>query len=93
MNVRGSLVPVVDGRRALGHAGNGQGSVVLLEVGERLVGFSVDEVLDLLSVSADALAGRVELPGIDPRLVEAVGRSEDRSFVLLDFDAVLGPIF
>ena len=57
------------------------------------MGFMVDEVLDLLTVSPDDLSDRRELPGVDPRLVRAVARRGDSSFVLLDLDALLGPIF
>lgn len=94
VNVRGSLVTVVDGRQALGRsAGSSGGSIVLLDVGRRTVGLVVDEVIDLIAVPAGELADRQELPGIDPAVVRAVGRRADLSFVLLDFDALLGPIF
>jgi purine-binding chemotaxis protein CheW len=93
INVRGELVPLVDGRRALGHAASeGHGTIVLVEVGERAAGFTVDEVIDLLTVSGDDLSDRDELPGVDPRLVRAVGRRGDESFVFLDLDALLAPI-
>lgn len=93
INVRGQLVTLVDGRRALGYPPNGHGSIVLLDVGEHAVGFTVDEVMDLLTVSPDDLSDRRGLPGVDPRLVRAVGRRGNDSFVLLDLDALLGPIF
>jgi purine-binding chemotaxis protein CheW len=94
INVRGTLVTVVNGRRALGHGGSaGAGPIVLLDVGARTVGFQVDEVIDLLAVPRGDLTDRAELPGLDPAVVRAVGRRADLSFVLLDFDALLGPIF
>jgi chemotaxis signal transduction protein len=68
-------------------------SIVLLDVGSRTVGFVVDEVIDLIAMPAAGLADRQELPGVDPAVVRAVGRQADLSFVLLDFDALLGPIF
>jgi chemotaxis signal transduction protein len=93
-NVRGNLVTLVDGRRALGHSAESPGSsIVLLDVGSRTVGFVVDEVIDLIAMPAAGLADRQELPGVDPAVVRAVGRQADLSFVLLDFDALLGPIF
>ena len=93
INVRGQLVPLVDGRRALGHAPfEGRGTIVLCEVGEQYVGLTVDEVIDLLTVAPEDLSDRGELPGVDPRLVEAVGRRGDDMFVLLDLDALLAPI-
>jgi len=92
INVRGRLVTLINGRQALNHPpGNGDGPVILVEVGERTVGFSVDAVLDMFSVSPEDLAERADLPGVDVRLVKAVGRRADWSFVLLDTDALLGP--
>ena len=101
MNVRGTLVTVVEGWRALRQApppdepGEGaSGTIVLLEVdgGKKVLGFTVDEVVDLLSVGGEALERRQALPGIDPTLVRAVGRRAGQLFVVLDTDALLTPI-
>ena len=102
-NVRGTLVTVVEGWRALGQpkppaapAEGAAGSTVLLEVGEsrRLVGFTVDEVMDMLAVDPGTLEERAGggLAGVDPMLVRAVGRRGDQLFVVLDVAALLGPI-
>jgi purine-binding chemotaxis protein CheW len=103
-NVRGTLVTVVEGWRALGQPeppapppGQPQGgSTVLLEVGEsrRLAGFTVDDVMDMLAVSPATLEERTGggLAGVDPMLVRAVGRRGDQLFVVLDVAALLGPI-
>lgn len=103
-NVRGTLVTVVEGWRALRQPeppsrpptsdGAQDGPTVLLEVGggRKVLGFTVDEVVDLLSVSAEALDRRQALPGIDPTLVRAVGRRAGQLFVVLDTDALLTPI-
>jgi len=93
INVRGRLATLVDGRGALGMPpGTGDGPIVLLDVGDKTAGLAVDAVVDLVSVAADELVERGELPGVDPRLVRAVGRRADASFVLLDTDALLKPI-
>ncbi|HEU5260176.1 MAG TPA: chemotaxis protein CheW [Gemmatimonadales bacterium] len=105
INVRGTLVTVVEGWRALRQpeppppgpaASDGvqDGPTVLLEVGggRKVLGFTVDEVVDLLSVSAESLDRRQALPGIDPTLVRAVGRRAGQLFVVLDTDALLTPI-
>jgi chemotaxis signal transduction protein len=88
----------VDGWRALRQpepaADAEPGTTVLLEVagGKKVLGFTVDEVVDLLSVGGEALEGRQALPGIDPILVQAVGRRAGQLFVVLDTDALLTPI-
>jgi purine-binding chemotaxis protein CheW len=92
INVRGRVITLVDGRRALNHSsGGGGGPVILVDVGEWTVGLTVDAVLDLFSVSPEELAEREDLPGVDARIVKAVGQRADLSFVLLDIDALLRP--
>jgi chemotaxis signal transduction protein len=60
--------------------------------GRKAVGLIVDEVIDLLAVGAGALEPRQALPGLDPTLVQSVGRRADQLFVVLDLDALLVPI-
>jgi chemotaxis signal transduction protein len=101
-NVRGTLVTVVEGWRALGQPapapGAEGGSTVLLEVGERrtLAGFTVDQVMDMLALDPATLEERGGtgggLAGVDATLVRAVGRRGDQLFVVLDVAALLGPI-
>jgi hypothetical protein len=49
-------------------------------------------VMDLVPVPETDLAEREHLVGIDPTVVRAVGRHGDRSFLVLDLDALLGPL-
>jgi len=101
VNVRGQLVTVVEGWRALGQseaagaAGRGEaGTTILIATGGkgRLLGLAVDEVVDLLTVAAGALEPREALAGVDPILVRAVGRREGQVFVVLDTEALLAPV-
>jgi len=123
VNVRGTLVTVVEGWRALGQAPPAppttghptdeqelQGSTLILQLqggsrggggggggdgdngGHRLIGFTVDEVLDLLAGGDTVLEDRKGLPGVDPTLVRAVGRRNNELIIVLDVAALLGPI-
>ena len=92
INVRGELITLVDGHRLLGEEAAAAGPTLLLRVGEHSVGMAVDEVLDLISPADTEMVERAQLPGVDPRVVRAVGQQADRSFILLDLDALLGPI-
>ena len=102
VNVRGQLITVVEGWRALGQseeagtdgAGGGPGTTILISAGEhkRLLGLAVDEVVDLLTVGAGELEPREALAGVDPVLVRAVGRRAGQAFVVLDTDALLAPV-
>ena len=116
VNVRGTLVTVVEGWRALGlpppsplpspEAGPA-GSTIILELGKgddageggggggtskQLIGFTVDEVIDMLAIGETTLEDRKGLPGVDPTLVRAVGRRNGELFIVLDVAALLGPI-
>ena len=113
VNVRGTLVTVVEGWRALGlpplfptpspETGT-TGSTIILELGKaeetangraagrKLIGFTVDEVMDMLAGGETTLEDRQGLPGIDPTLVRAVGRRDGELFIVLDVAALLGPI-
>jgi len=74
---------------AHGDAGNG---------GKKLIGFTVDEVMDMLTTGVPGGAGdtvledRKSLPGVDPTLVRAVGRRNGELFIVLDVPALLGPV-
>ena len=122
VNVRGTLVTVVEGWRALGQSAPPvspapapqaasptdssaavSGSTIILEVrgdgdngARKLIGFTVDEVLDMLAAGDHALEDRRGLPGVDPTLVRAVGRRNRGDgkdlFIVLDVAALLGPI-
>jgi purine-binding chemotaxis protein CheW len=93
VNVRGTLVPVVDTAVALGlSAADGGASLVLIERNGRPVGLAVDEVLDLVSVPAAALGEGTALPGVRPDLVRAVGSAGGHHFVQLATDALLEPM-
>src|SRR5258706_1881545 len=116
VNVRGTLVTVVEGWRALGlpppsplpspEAGPA-GSTIILELGKgddageggggggtskQLIGFTVDEVIDMLAIGETTLEDRKGLPGVDPTLVRAVGRRNGELFIGLDVAALVGPI-
>ena len=58
----------------------------------KLIGFTVDEVLDMLAAGDHTLEGRQGLPGVDPTLVRAVGRRNGELFIVLDLAALLGPV-
>lgn len=92
VNVRGSLIPVLDGRRALGFPPREGGSLLVVEVAGRLAGLVVDEAQDLISVAEGDWAERADLPGVDRRWVQAVGRSHQAAFVLLDLSTLLEPL-
>ena len=94
VNVRGTLLTVLDGHVLLQQARReeDEGAIVVLEVAGKRYGLGVGQVLDFLEVPEQSIAPRSELPGVDPRLVRAVGLQDDRHFILLDVAALFAPI-
>jgi purine-binding chemotaxis protein CheW len=94
VNVRGTLLTVLDGHVLLQQARRegDEGAIVVVEVAGRRYGLAVGQVVDFLEVPEQSVAGRAELPGIDPRLVKAVGMQDGQHFILLDVDALVAPI-
>ncbi|HXE57168.1 MAG TPA: chemotaxis protein CheW [Gemmatimonadales bacterium] len=94
VNVRGTLLTVVDGPRLLDRPGarGEESSLLVLRLGGRAVGLQVDQVLDLVAMPEAALEPQGSLPGVDRRLLRAVGRHDARVFIVLDTDALLAPV-
>lgn len=107
VNVRGTLVTVVEGWRALGQDSSPlasppvpeavASSTIIFELGQReggrkLIGFTVDEVVDMLATDDTTLEDGTGLPGVDPTLVRAVGRRHGELFIVLDIAALLRPV-
>ena len=75
MNLRGRVVPIVDLRRRfdLGVSEQaGSGRILMIEVGEVIVGFLVDSVLEILKVTSDAICPAPELSVAQMRLISRV---------------------
>jgi purine-binding chemotaxis protein CheW len=94
VNVRGSLLTVLDGHRLLHQErrAEDEGAILVLEAGGRRYGLAVAQVVDFLEFPEHAIAERADLPGVDPRMVRAVGLFDDRPFVMLDLDALVAPL-
>jgi purine-binding chemotaxis protein CheW len=94
VNVRGTLLTVLDGHVLLQQARReeDEGAIVVLEVAGKRYGLGVGQVLDFLEVPEQSVVPRSDLPGVDPRLVRAVGLQGDRHFILLDVAALFAPI-
>ena len=94
VNVRGTLLTVLDGHVLLQQQREtgDEGAIVVVEVGGRRYGLGVAQVVDFLEVPEHSVAPRADLPGIDARLVRAVGIRNDQHFILLDIDALFAPI-
>ncbi|MGA2384255.1 MAG: chemotaxis protein CheW [Gemmatimonadales bacterium] len=104
VNVRGTLVTVVDARVALGAEAAGSGAsdegmnggagrtLVLVERSSCPIGLIVDDVLDLVTVDDDALTAGEAIPGVRPGVVTATGTAGGERFAQLATDVLLEPL-
>lgn len=93
INLRGQIIPVVDLRQRLGLATTEYGPmsrIVVVEVNDRTIGFTVDRVNEVLRISSaivDAAPGVVTR--VDSQFIAGIGKLEDRLVILLDLDKLL----
>ncbi len=90
INLRGKIIPVMDLRKRFGDQAledTSDSRIIVVEVSNRVIGFTVDRVNEVLRVDA----GIVEPPpslvtGVDSEYVQGVGKLEDRLLILLDLE-------
>jgi len=93
INLRGKVIPVVDLRRRFGlptAAHTRASRIVVVELGDQVVGIIVDGVSEVLRVNSSI----VEPPspvvaGLDSEYLEGIAKLPDRLVILLDLDRVL----
>jgi purine-binding chemotaxis protein CheW len=94
MNLRGTIIPVVDLRTRLGMPEIEAGrvtAIVVITVGAKIMGLIVDSVSDVIDIPPAA----VQPPGgftghIDTRFLTGLARADGRLVVLLDLERLLG---
>ena len=93
LNLRGTIVPIVDLRLKFGMAPTEPTSftvIVVVNVQERVMGFLVDGVSDVLEFSGKDIQPPPELGNkVDITFVSGIGNSNDHLVTLLDVDRVL----
>jgi purine-binding chemotaxis protein CheW len=91
INLRGRIIPVVDLRSRFGAFGERpeEAKIVIVELSEATVGIIVDEVKEVLTVSADQTEPPPEGAG-DAEYLEAVAKLEGRLLVILDMTKLFG---
>lgn len=94
MNLRGTIIPVIDLRRRFGLGRSEERSenarIIVVEMGDQTVGMIVDAVSEVLYLEAD----QIEPPspymtGVDARFITGVGNLGDRLIILIDLEKVL----
>ena len=93
INLRGKVIPVVNMRTrfnlpAVEHDGNTR--IVVMEFNQKIVGFLVDGVSEVLRIPASTVEPAPPVVcGIGSEYIRGVGKLEDRLLILLDLDTLL----
>lgn len=95
INLRGTVVPVLDLRAKLGlpQAEYNQFTViVIVNIGERVVGLVVDGVSDVVEFSASEVDPAAELGvDVDDSFIAGIAKPNGRLITLLDLNELVGP--
>ncbi|MEN4905198.1 chemotaxis protein CheW [Luteimonas sp. TWI1416] len=93
INLRGTIVPVIDLRLKLRLAQARYDSftvMIVLNVDDRVVGIVVDGVSDVVPLSAEQIRPTPEFgAAIDTRCISGIGTFDDRMLILLDIETLL----
>ena len=94
MNLRGTIVPVVDLRAKFGMEAAEYTAftvIIVLTVGTKVVGLIVDAVSDVLNIPKTDIQATPDFGAqVDARFISGMAKAGDKLVVLLDIDRVLG---
>ncbi|HLM54396.1 MAG TPA: chemotaxis protein CheW [Pseudoxanthomonas sp.] len=93
INLRGTIVPVIDLRLKLRLAQARYDAftvMIVLNVQDRVVGIVVDSVSDVMALGAEQIRATPEFgASVDTRFISGIGTVEDRMLILLDIEALI----
>ncbi len=96
INLRGSVVPVIDLRIKFNMAERAYDKftvILILEVKERIIGAIVDAVEDVIALSQEEMQATPDFSsGVKADFIEAMGRRGEKLIILLDIDRVLSDV-
>ena len=93
INLRGSIIPVIDLRKRFGLAvekTTKASRIVVVESSSQMIGMVVDAVAETLRLSADEIEPPSPvIASIDAEYLRGVGKQDNRLVILLDMEKVL----
>ncbi|MDD5285746.1 MAG: chemotaxis protein CheW [Desulfuromonadaceae bacterium] len=95
INLRGNLIPVMNIRKRFQMpAGddNIQSKLLIVSLARQILALMVDDVMEVISVSAEDIKPPLQMvSGVGMEFILGVCLSNDRVFMILDIDSLLGP--
>ena len=93
INLRGKVIPVINMRTSFNmpaHEHDNNTRIVVMEFGQKIVGFLVDAVSEVLRIPANTVQDPPPVvAGIGSEYIRGVGKLNDRLLILLDLDNLL----
>lgn len=93
LNLRGNIVPIIDLRLKLGLGSptyNETTVVIILNIGEKVVGAVVDGVSDVMTLDAAAIRPAPEFgSALDTKYILGLAPHEDRMLILVDIEKLI----
>ncbi len=92
LNLRGTVVPIVDLRVRLGMDEveyNSFTVIIVVSVGDKIAGLVVDAVSDVLNIAAHQIDDVPQLQEIDESCLSGMGKLDDKFVLLLDIDKLI----
>ena len=93
INLRGTIVPVIDLRLKLRLDDARYDAftvMIVLNVEQRVVGIVVDSVSDVIELNAEQIRPTPEFgAAVDTRFINGIGTQDDRMLILLDIETLL----
>lgn len=93
INLRGRVIPIIDLRTRLGVKKavlNTNSRIIVLEIDDRIVGFIVDSVSEVLRIPNNLIETPPSIvANVDTEYIAAIVKLEDKLLILLDMENVL----
>lgn len=95
MNLRGTVVPVIDAKKKLNFAGKSEDraeNIIIVEKDGLNTGVLVDVVNDIVKLDKDAITpSKVSLGGMKSEYITGIGQTEETAVIILDLDLFCDP--
>ena len=93
INLRGSVLPVIDLRTRLGLAENDlteAARIIVVLVNDGIVGFIVDEVVEVTTINTQDMESAQTLSsGLSADFITGIAKADNRLYILLNPDAIV----
>lgn len=95
INLRGSVLPIINLRRLFGlppREFDDETRTMIVNVGGRTLGYVVDEVTQVMRIAADQIqAPPLAVAGLARRHIAGLARLDERLLIILDIEQLLAP--